>query len=70
MTVKQLRDFLKQYPKDMEVITRCSDWQHIELEDVYLVRGVDRGPENGYLMQVYDTMEPEDVLNIKTYLVL
>lgn len=38
MTVKELKDFLKDYPDDMEILeTRCSDYGPMEIDDWEIV---------------------------------
>jgi hypothetical protein len=52
MTVKELRDYLAQFPDDLEIIeTRCSDWGDMELRDWGVVRGIDVRNRRGYVMR-------------------
>ena len=62
ITVRQLREFLDQFPDDMGVIeTRCSDYREMTLEHWTIVKAVIKvSGDKGWIMQANDyRMNPE-----------
>jgi hypothetical protein len=56
MTVKELREFLLQFPDDMPVLTsRMSDYDVVEPDQFSVIEAVVK-PEVGYAMRSHPTM--------------
>ena len=50
MTVKELMNYLKLFPADMEIVeTRYSDLDLMEIEDWSLVKAIDTKNKRGYI---------------------
>lgn len=66
MNVIELREYLTQFPDDMEILYRmCSDYERLDAEDLKVVGAVD---QNGYWMQEHPTMSDENKAKMKSYL--
>ena len=79
MNVRDLKEFLNQYPDDMELLNeRYSDYQIIEVDDFSVVHGVEvddfsvvHGVEkDGWVMKSHPTMSVENKMAEKSYLLL
>ncbi len=68
MKVKELREFLKDFPDEYEVLNeRYSDMSIIKEDDFSLVAGVSKGD---WVMRYHPTMSKENKANSKEYLLL
>lgn len=67
MTVGELKEMLKEYPDEMEVITdRYSDYSIVKREEWSVVKGVQR--KTDWIMRSHSTMSEENKLVEKSYL--
>ena len=66
MNVGELKNMLKKYPDDMEILnTRCSDYDLITLEQWSVVKAV---PKYFYHMRSHPTMSEENQSKEKEFL--
>ena len=70
LTIKALKEFIKDLPDDMEVITdRHSDYCLLENDQMFLVKAVpDKNPLIDWVMTPHPTMSQERKDREKTYL--
>lgn len=69
MTVKELREFLAQFPDDMQVLeTRNSDLGPMELSDWGLIKGIERVSGSYGWVQRLNRMTPERRDLVREYL--
>ena len=63
MTVKELREHLKQFPDTMPVVySYCSQWTDLEAEEIITIEAYNNG---GYVSQAF---RPRDKAKCRTYL--
>ena len=69
MTVKELRDYLGQFPDDMQVLeTRCSDLGPMDLNDWGTIQGIEQvSGKLGWVQRVHQLTD-ENRAKVKTYL--
>lgn len=69
MTVGELKEMLKKYPDDMEILNgRYSDYEVISEEEWSIVRGVYN--PSGWVMRSHPTMSDDNKRAEKEYLAL
>lgn len=67
MNVKDLKEMLKEYPDDMEIITdRCSDYSIVKIDEWSIVKGVQKNTD--WVMRSHPTMSEENKALEKSYL--
>ena len=66
MNVGELKEMLKQYPDDMEILNeRYSDYDIVKLDEWSIVKAV---PKGNYVMRSHPTMSDECKAKEKEYL--
>lgn len=68
MDVKELKQFLNQFPDEMEILnSRYSDYEIISENEWEVVKGVEK---EGWVMRSHKTMSDENKAKEKEYLLL